>query len=101
MTFPLIFLEDYSLWMNWVSTIGAMIILIITILVAIFYEDHDQDSNAQFSMAAGIIGIGVAVLWGFAWPLIVIIGGILLFFFLIRVTVDKIRDSYFYYRYER
>ena len=101
MTFPIEFLEDYSLWMNWVSTIGAIVILIITILVATFYEDHDNATNAQFSMVAGIMGMAIAVFWGFAWPLVVGVGAFLLFFGVLRLSVDKIRDSYFYYRYER
>ena len=78
-----------------------MIILIVTILVALFYEQHVQDTNGQFSMMAGILGITCAGFWGFAWPILLGIGAILLFFFVIRVTVDKIRDSYFYFRYEK
>jgi uncharacterized membrane protein YdcZ (DUF606 family) len=101
MDFPIEFLAEYSLWMNWVSTVGVIVILIVTVLVATFADADSADSNLQFALMAGVVGLVVAFLFGFIWPILVIAGVLALLIVGLRLLADWLRDSYFYYRYEK
>ncbi len=101
MTFPIEFLDEYSLWINWVSNIGVIVILIVTVLVATFANADGADSNLQFALMSGTIGLVMAFLFGLIWPIFVVAGALALFIVGLRLLADWTRDQYFYYRYER
>ncbi len=101
MTFPLEFIEEYNLWMNWVSTIGVIVILIATVLIATFAEADSTDSNLEFALMVGVIGLVAAFIFGFVWPLLLIAGVLALSIVGLRLLADWSRDKYFYHRYER
>ena len=83
------------------SIIGVIVILIVTVLVATFGDADSADSNLQFALMAGTIGLVVAFLFGFIQPILLVAGVLALFIVGLRLLADWTRDQYFYYRYER
>ena len=98
--------ENMPLWYHIVGNIGALVIMIITIIVAIFADIIDDDidfteawDEYKIVITILIVGILVAFFWIIAWPLfsIILIPVIIMG---IRRIANKIREFIFYWRYE-
>lgn len=105
MEFPINLTKDaLPLWSLWVANIGAIVIIVTTLFIAIFIDPYslsDIDSNIGFSLVVGVVGFILALVWIVAWYFIAGIVALLLTFAGLRFLADWTRDKLFYYRYER
>jgi hypothetical protein len=105
MEFPINLTKDaLPLWSLWVANIGAIVIIITTIAIAIFGDPISFDANISgvgFSLVIGVVGFLIALIWLVAWYFIAAVALVLLTFAGLRLLADWTRNKLFYYRYER